>query len=235
MRHYFIGIVLLLCNNSLYAEDFFPPAFSAEYKLYAKGVPVGQGIRTLSQRKDGKWFFETVAKTTGFIAFFKSMSIEERSIFTKTGKKIRPLKYTYYQKGNKGRTNLLSFDWAKKEAINTFKNQTKMIALKRGTLDRVLYQVLLMQDLKQGKRYLSYRVADKGKIKIYTPRLIGKERIETGVGKLDTLKYEKRSSNSKRRTIFWCAPSLHYLPVQVEHVSKKGDVIRMVLQSVKGL
>jgi len=235
MRHYFIGLLLLLCNNSLYAEDFFPPPFSAEYKLYAKSLRVGQGIRTLTHRKDGKWVFETVAKTTGFIAFFKSISIEERSIFTKENQKIRPLEYTYRQKGSKSRFNRLSFDWARKQARNTFKNQTKMIALKRGTLDRVLYQVLLMQDLKQGKRYLSYRVADKGKLKIYIPSLIGTERIQTGVGKLDTLKYERRSSNSKRRTIFWCAPSLHYLPVRVEHVSKNGDVISMVLESVTGL
>lgn len=235
MRYYFIGLVLLLCNNSLYAEDFFPPPFSAEYKLYAKSLPVGQGTRTLTRRKDGKWVFETIAKTTGFVAFFKSMRIEERSIFTKDNRKIRPLEYTYKQKGSKARFNQLSFDWDKKQAKNTFKQQTKMITLKRGTLDRVLYQVLLMQDLKQGKRQVSYRVADKGKIKIYIPSLIGTERIETGVGELDTLKYERRSSNSKRRTIFWCAPSLHYLPVRVEHIEADGDVFSMVLQSVTGL
>lgn len=235
MRYYFIGLVLLLCTNSLYAEDFFPPQFSAKYKFYAKSLPVGEASRTLSLRKDGKWVFETVAKTTGFMAFLKKIRIEERSIFTREKGKIRPLEYTYQQKGIKARFNQLSFDWTRKQARNTFNKQTKMIALKRGTLDRLLYQVLLMQDLKQGKRKLSYRVADKGKIKIYIPSLMGNERIETGIGKLETIKYERRSSNSKRRTIFWCAPSLHYLPVQVEHIEKNGDVFRMVLQSVKGL
>jgi hypothetical protein len=235
MKYYLIGLLLLIGNNSLYAEDFFPPQFSAKYKFYAKSLPVGQATRTLTLRKDGKWVFETVAETTGFVAFFKKIRIEERSIFTRKENKIHPLEYTYKQKGIKPRLNQLSFDWAKKQAKNTFNQQTKIIALKRGTLDRLLYQVLLMQDLKQGKRKLSYRVADKGKIKIYIPSLKGKERIETGIGKLDTIRYERHSSNSKRRTIFWCAPSLHYLPVQVEHIEKNGDVFRMVLQSVKGL
>jgi hypothetical protein len=235
MRYYFIGLVWLLCFNSLYAEDFFPPPFHAQYKFYAKSIHVGQATRTLTHRKDGKWVFETVAKTTGFIAFFKKIRIEERSIFTMDKGKIRPLEYTYQQKGIKPRFNRLSFDWARKQARNTFNKQTKIIALKRGTLDRLVYQVLLMQELKQGKRYLSYRVADKGKIKIYIPSLMGNERIETGIGELNTIKYERRSSNSKRRTIFWCAPSLHYLPVQVEHIEKNGDVFRMVLQSVTGL
>ncbi len=235
MRYYFIGLVLLLCNNTLYAQDFFPPPFSATYKFYAKGLPVGQATRTLSHRKDGKWVFKTVAKTTGFIAFFKKIRIEERSIFTRENGKIRPLEYFYQQKGIKPRINRLSFDWTRKQARNVFNKQTKIIALKRGTLDRLLYQVVLMQELQQGKRQLSYRVADKGKIKIYVPSLKGNERIETGVGELNTIKYERRSSNSKRRTIFWCAPALHYLPVQVEHIEKNGDVFRMVLQSVKGL
>ncbi len=235
MKHYFIGIVLLLCSNSLYAEDFFPPPFTATYTLYAKGFSVGEGTRTLSHRKDGKWVFDTFAQTTGFVGFFKKISITERSIFTKDNGKIRPLKYIYKQKGLKPRTNILSFYWSRKQARNTFNKQTKMIALKRGTLDRLLYQIKLMQDLKQGKRYLSYRIADKGKLKIYTPHLLGNERIDTGLGELNTIKYERRSSNSKRRTIFWCAPTLHYLPVQVEHVEKNGDVFRLVLQSVKGL
>ncbi len=56
------------------------------------------------------------------------------------------------------------------------------------------------------------------------------------MGELETLKYQRIStSNKKRRTTLWCAPSLHYLPVQVEHIEANGDVFSMVLQSVEGL
>jgi hypothetical protein len=97
-------------------------------------------------------------------------------------------------------------------------------------------QELKQQELKKDKRQLEYKVVDKGKISVYAPKFLGKAEVDTGVGKLETLKYQRvSSSNKKRRTTLWCAPSLHYLPVQIEHVDTSGDVFRMVLQSVVGL
>jgi len=231
MKALFVALFLLLSNNGIYANDF-PPPFTAEYKVYAKGFSVGKGTRTLTRLKKGKFLFKTVAETTGFLSFFKKIRIEEQSLFTRTKSgKIRPLKYSYRQTGSRKRTNEVIFYWSKGIAKNTFKGQTKMIALQEGTLDRLLYQLVLMQDLKQGKRKLKYLVADKGKIKEYTPKFIGNERVETGMGKLNSLKYMRVSN--KRRTTLWCAPALHYLPVQVEHVEADGDVFSMLLQSVR--
>ncbi|MEN8215758.1 MAG: DUF3108 domain-containing protein [Pseudomonadota bacterium] len=233
MKSFIVG--LLLCSSSLYAADYFPPQFTAEYKLYAEGWTVGKGTRTLTRLPDGKFKFETIAKSTGFLSLFKKIRIEERSIFmrTKTGK-IRPLEYSYRQTGSQSRTNQVLFDWSKGIAKNTFKGKTKIIPLEDGTFDRLLYQLVLMLDLNQGKRKIRYLVVDKGKIKVYTPRFIGKERIDTGIGELKTVKYVRESSsNNKRRTTLWCARALHYLPVQVEHVEADGDVFSMVLQSVR--
>jgi len=235
MKQIIIGLLLLLCNGVSYATDFFPPPFTAEYKIYAAGISAGVGTRTLINLQDGKFQFQTVAKTTGFISFFKKIRIEEHSTFTQANGKIRPLKYTYRQTGSKTRFNEVLFDWVQKKAISTFKNQTKEISLREGMLDRLVYQVMLMQELKQGKRQLSYVIATKGKTVVYTPIFLGKEYIDTGVGRLETLKYKRQSSNNKRYTILWCAPTLHYLPVQIKHVETDGDVFSMVLQSVRGL
>lgn len=235
MKRILMGL-LLLSSSTLFAIEYFPPPFTAEYQLYAKGIPVGKGTRSLMALPEGKWQFETIGETTGVVSLFQDIRIEERSIFTQANGIIRPLKYTYFQTGNKARSNELVFDWSQKVATNTFKDETKTISLKEGTLDRLLYQVVLMQELEQGKRKLQYPVADKGKITVYTPTFLGKERIETGLGKLETLKYERLSSNKERRTTLWCAPTLHYLPVRVEHVEEEdGDVFSLVLQSVTGL
>ncbi|MFK5970349.1 MAG: DUF3108 domain-containing protein [Candidatus Marithrix sp.] len=228
-----IIIILLVLSSNLWAEDNFPPPFTAEYSLYAKGIPVGKGTRTLSVGKDGKFEFESVAKTTGLAALFKDISIKERSIFIKEDDKIRPLEYIYYQTGKKSRLTIVLFDWLRNMATNKFKGQTHSIKLEENTLDRLLYQVVLMQELQQGKRKLQYKVANKGKISIYTPKFLGKESIDTGMGTFETLKYERVSN--KRRTTLWCAAKLHYLPVQVEHIEKDGDVFSMSLQWVKGL
>ncbi|MCK5717520.1 MAG: DUF3108 domain-containing protein [Thiomargarita sp.] len=227
-----VGFCMLLIYTTVIADSFLP-LFTAQYKLYAKGVSAGEGTRSLTRLKNGYYQFKTVAKTTGFAAMLYDMHIEERSIFAhlKNGE-FRPLKYYYSQTGKKSRSSTLIFDWAKGIAINTFKGQTRKIPLKKNVIDKLLYQVLLMVEQKKGKRHIKYSVADKGKIKTYIPQYLGIEHLKIGNKKLKTVKYERTSSNGKRRTILWCAPNLHYLPVQVEHI-EKGDVFRLVLQSVK--
>ncbi len=234
MKSVFIGL-LLLWSYALYGADSFPSPFTAHYKVYADGLPVGKGTRTLSFRQNGELQFDSIAETTGLISFFKHIRIEERTVFTQVGGKIRPKEYSYHQTGSKPRLTTISFDWSKKVAKNTFKDQTQEILLDEGTLDKLLYQVVLMQELEQGKRQLNYKIADKGKISTYIPTFIGEVHVKTGIGNLKTLKYQRVSSNKKRPTTLWCAPSLHYLPVQVEHVETDGDVFSMVLQSVQGL
>ncbi|EDN67840.1 conserved hypothetical protein, secreted [Beggiatoa sp. PS] len=235
MKKLMFGLLLFLGNPLLYAADTFPPPFTAEYTLYAKGFPMGDGTRSLIHLPGGQFIFESIGETSGLVSFFKKIRLEERTEFTQTNGKIRPLKYTYRQTGHKPRLNIVSFDWDNQLAKNTFKGEVKEIPLEEGTLDSLLYQVALMQELKQGKRQLEYKVARKGKISVYKPKLVGTELIETGMGQLETLKYEHLSSNQKRRTILWCAPKLHYLPVQVQHIESDGDVFSMILESVKGL
>ncbi len=232
MKQFFIGLFLLLAYCGV-AADSFPPQFTAKYKLYAKGIPAGEGTRSLMRLPNGNFQFKTFAETTGFIALFNKVTIEERSVFMhlKNGK-LRPLEYHYKQTGKKSRTNTVLFEWSKGIARNTFKGQTKVIPLKAGVLDRLLYQLVLMIDQKQGKAKIKYQIVTKGKIKSYIPKYLGFETLQIGDLSLKTVKYDRTSANGKRRTTLWCAPTLYYLPVQVEHL-EKGNVFRLVLQSIK--
>ncbi len=227
--------ILLLWNGSLLATDYFPPPFTALYKLYINSIPVGKGSRSLTRVNPDKWVFETVGETTGLAALIQAIRIEERSVFTRINGKIRPLEYTYRQTGRKPRHNQVSFNWSKNIAQDVYQGETKTVSLKENVLDRLLYQLVLMQELQQGKRQLQYHVINKGNMSTYTPTLLGKETVKTGTGELETLKYERLSSNKERRTTLWCASQLHYLPVRVEHVEKNNEVFSLVLESVQGL
>ncbi len=110
------------------------------------------------------------------------------------------------------------------------------LVLETETFDKLLYQIVLMQELKQGQRQLRYKVVDKDKINIYQPQLLGNELIQTAIGELEALKYERVSADKSRRTTLWCAPRLHYLPVRVDHQERENDpILSMVLQTVEGL
>lgn len=230
-----IGL-LFLWHLAAYATDDFLPAFTAKYDVYVNSFSLGEGIRTLKYLPNGTIEFKSVARTTGFISLFKSIEIEELSLFKYTDGKIIPLKYTYRQTGHRARLNTIVFDWLKKVAITHFKNQDQVIALdENNILDKLLYQVGIMHALEQGQRQFDYKVIDKGKIRVYKPEFLGYVNIETGIGKLETLQYKRFSSNKKRHTSLWCASKLHYLPVKVEHVESNGDVFKLILQSVKWL
>jgi len=227
-------IFFCLVTPSL-AAAAFPPPFTAHYTIYAKGIPLGRWTRSLTALDEQTFKVESIGKTNKLIGIIIDLQIEEYTLFTRsqTGQ-IRPLKYSYQQTGSKQRREIIDFDWDKGVAQARYQDKSRTIALTENTFDKLLYQLILMQELQQGQRVLRYRVIDKTKLKVYKPKLIGEETVSTGQGNLTTLKYQRISSNKKYRTTLWCAPQLHYLPVRVEHVDK-GDVFEMVLQSVEGL
>lgn len=230
----FILCLLGFQSHPIRAGSTFPPLFSAEYTIYAKGIPIGQWTQKLTQIEKDKFMLVSQGKTNSFIGFIIDLSIQESTIFTQKEDRVYPLKYVHQQTGLKTRQEEIQFDWTKKVARSVFNEKVKEIPLTDNTVDKLLYQILLMQALKQGKQHFHYKVVDKEKIKIYKPVFLGEEQIETGMGTFTALKYERSSTNKKHRTTLWCSPNLSYLPIQVEH-SDKGDVFKMVLNSVQGL
>ncbi len=228
--------LLWLSSGLLHAVEDFPPPFTAHYKLYYGNIPAGEGTRTLKQQENGQWVVESTAKATGLALLLRNSEVTERSIFNRKDNTVQPIEYIYQQTGKKPRSQHIIFDWVKRTAVNHFEDKTVTFALETATLDKLLYQIVLMQQLKQGQRQFQYQVIDKDKLNIYQPQWLGNEVVKTGLGELDTLKYQRVSTNKGRRTTLWCAPSLHYLPVRVDHQEHEGDsVLSMVLQAVEGL
>jgi len=233
MNQLILVYLLWLLTGAVGAADELPPAFTAIYKVYAKGLSIGESQRQLSFQKDGKGVLEGKTSSSGVFALLRDDSLQERSVFSLVNGKVRPLEYLYDQRGShKQKYVHVTFDWSKQVAKNTGDTPWEVV-LGEDTLDDQIYQIVLMQDLQQGKRQLSYRVADDGKIKVYRPTYLGKELVKTPLGELETLKYERVSADQKRRTTLWCASILHYLPAQIGHW-EKGHLVTLVLQSVQG-
>ncbi|ALG67688.1 DUF3108 domain-containing protein [Beggiatoa leptomitoformis] len=235
MFRFFILVLHLGCIAPLWADDAFPPPFTAHYTVYAKGVTVGEGTRRLYRQADGRYVFEAKSNTVGVAALFRDDVIEEKSIFDLINNNARPLEYIYSQQGSKKQKFIhIIFDWEKHTAQNIAPEKPWDIHIEDGVVDMMLYQIILMQELQAGKRDLQYAIVDKGEVKTYIPKYLGDDIIDTGLGELNALKYERLSENGKRKTTIWSAPKLHYLPVRVEH-EERGDTFSLVLESVEGL
>jgi len=192
-----------------------PTPFRAVYQADYKGLPVSAiGIRELSQVKGNKYLFTSSAKS-----FFTS--ITEQSLFHwRDG--IVPIEYQYNRKGvGKNREDRLTFNWQKNTA--SFDETEYNIA--PGTLDKLLYQVQMREDLMAAKKevwpVMHYQIADRNRLREYEFEITGEEIIETPIGKFNTVRATRIRRDSDRITTFWMAPEYDFLLVRLKQIKDK--------------
>lgn len=83
-------------------------------------------------------------------------------------------------------------------------------------LDRMTEQLAVMRDLADGGIDEPYRIVERNELRTIRYEKLGEERVETGAGVFDTVKYRRRREGSRRSSVIWFAPELQYFPVQIE-------------------
>lgn len=234
-RHLFL-LYLLLCTQICVAENEVPGFFEVNYTLYSNDMEVGLMERRFFQKEDGKYAFRSESKTTGFIALLKKVHILEVSNWDFIESSFTPLHYTYNRtKGKKKRDVEINFNWDKQKIVNRVNDSTWHMQTQAGVLDKLLYQLTIMSDLKSGVIPESYFIADGGKIKEYKFEHITDEVIKTPLGEFNTIKLARHKLNSKQETYLWCAYDLDFLPVKVINTEKDDRLSTAIIKSIKGL
>lgn len=209
-----------------------PEPFTAWYTLHTRGLTIGTMERRLEEvGSDGQYRYRSESRATGLVALFRDDRILEESRWILENQQIRPLEYSYSYRGSKKfRTIKMVFDWQRGTITDQDGDNTRHIPLVPGVLDKLVYQLGIMSDLQRGAQQLEYRIADKGTIKTYRFAISGEEDLSTPLGRLRTIKIERRKADSKRKTTFWCAPILSYLPVRAEYMENDGQVISAMIE-----
>lgn len=195
--------------------------FTAHYES-SKGFIKGQTV--VSLKKSGEEYqYTSVTTVKGLMSLFTNSKIEERSHWRFVAGKIRPENYLYLRTGSKKRHVKINFNWDNNQVTNDVNADAWKMDIKPGTLDKFIYQLVMMKDLNNlpdNTNELVYSIADGGKLKTYTLSIQGTETVKTDIGEFETIKIVR--SNGKRTTTLWCAEKLGYLPVQIRQ-SKKGS------------
>ncbi len=187
-----------------------PAPYTAEYTVHANGFKIGELQRSLQPGEDDTWVLESTLYTTGLVALFKRDKLTERSVWRNREKLLQPIDYLYHYSGrSRERLERVEFNWEKREITSTRDGESKRLPLRKGVLDKLMFEVALRRDLATGAKHIEYRVADRGEIRTYVFDVVGEEQLVTSIGKLDTIKV------TKGETTFWCAPALDYLMVQI--------------------
>jgi hypothetical protein len=187
-------------------------AYHAKYEVRYNGFKVGELTQSMTEENNGRQSLQTVAYTTGMVAWLKSDTVTERSIWQVDAGRQTPLSYTYRYSGRGDEIfERLDFDWRERTVERQRDGKTTQLDVEPGTLDKHMYQVVLRQALRNGERTIRYLVVDGGKVKHYDFEVLGEEVLDMPhLGILVCLKVKKGT------TLIWVAQKYDYLPVKIE-------------------
>ena len=153
--------------------------------------------------------------TTGFWALFVNDTVAEESRFVMADGKVIPKSY-HYTKKKKGklREERVEFDSEKGVIVSSFTGGTQRFSLSGNESDKLIYQLMIREALKRGKRELNYSVVDWRELRSYQFRVGGLEVLDTDIGSIEAVRVD-RTNEEKRKTTIWFAPSLNYLPIKI--------------------
>ena len=207
-----IGFALTM--SSVHA---FEP-FQANYSFNIAGLFNGNATRTLTVQ-DGIWNYSFKADiaslaTASEISHFRinSSKKDEGSL----SPRVESLDHSYNFKFLTSRkNNTFKIDWDNKIVNATNQNGNSTYPAQVGMLDMLDLELQVREDIKHKRLQPSYLLADyKGVSKISFVNE-GEEKVITEAGTYDTVRIRLVQENQKRKTYFWLAPKLDYLPVQV--------------------
>ncbi len=200
--------------------------FVARFSLTTQGTKIGQTEWSVRAVASDVFVYESRTVAAGIFGLVSDDEIVERSHWQLDQGTLQPLRYSYRRSGGDNERNVeVSFDWEKQQAENTVRGHSWRMPVPAGTLDKLSYVLVLMEDLAAEKTELRYQIADGGRLKTYELRIEGEERIDTALGSMDTIIVRRLRNSEQRETLLWCSKSLNYLPVMIEHREKDGTVV----------
>ncbi|MEO0423842.1 MAG: DUF3108 domain-containing protein [Pseudomonadota bacterium] len=209
------------------------------------------------------WRYRSELRAKGLGKLFFGGTTFEDALFEVRDGRLRPLHVTGLDT-MKDRAKDVTFTWPEGDdaasegplAEGTDAEATFSMEMPPEVLDRALLIPAIGLDLEHsgaardadGKLTLAsapldpdrgyrFRVLERGQLRDYYARLVGEEALDGPEGDpVETLVFEHRRDGSSRTTTFWLAPSLDYLPIQIQQRKHdKKPHLRAVLKDYQPL
>lgn len=211
------ALIFLAAFSSLVTAANAPKTFDNEYKakLYGFNITV---TNRLTKTTDNQ--YHLLFKADSLIGNITEQSQMQWNPAQQT---ISPLHYSYARRGlSKDRTAELSFDWKNKSVTNNVQKTSWQMDIAQRVQDKLSYQIQMQQDLLNGKKDVTYQIADGGRLKEYKFLVVGEEMLDTPLGKVNTIKVKRSRENDERVTYAWLAKDWSYLLVRLQQ-EEKGE------------
>jgi hypothetical protein len=197
--------------------------YTAHYRTTARGFELDI-IRKLEAKEDGRY----VLTNGGRILV---VGFQEISVFRIEAGSILPLSYIYQGTGLVSRRQELHFAPERGVITSLYKDLWYELPYADNTLDRLSQleqlRLALMAD-PAAAADITLRVADGKRAKDSRLVRVGNESLQTLLGTVDTVHYQRLHASAQRKSDFWFAPAWDYLLVRTVHV-EHGDRVEMTL------
>ncbi|HEX4986997.1 MAG TPA: DUF3108 domain-containing protein [Burkholderiales bacterium] len=206
-----------------------PHRVQMSMEVHTGGMHLGEARDVLEH--DGRQYsVVSESKTVGLAAILYSLNVrrEAKGIVTKSG--LRPL---HFQEENSRKPRRSAdFDWEARKLTLTDGDKVARVDLPDNAFDQTSF-VYAFAFRAPDEELPTVYLTDGRKLSDYTYRLIGKEKIQTAMGELDTVHFQKvRAPDDKRGFDVWLSVDHHYLPVQVRYVEKDGREIDSTVTAI---
>ncbi len=219
-----IAVSALFTSLSISAMATILP-FSATYSFSIENKYNGTATRKLLQNGN-QWLYQVNANSAGFA------SASQNTAFQYQKGVVLPISSTTkYSIFGAGRTTNLTFNHAKKQLTSSYKGETKTINMPTTALDDLSLEIQIREDLKANKFRNNYVMADRNKVENVPFTKSTATKITVPAGTFDVVRIDRVHDDKNRKTSFWLAPKLDYLPVKVVQ-NNDGKTLEMRLTKV---
>lgn len=215
-------LLCLLLLGALPAQAATPPArIEIHYAVQFGSLTIGEG-RDVFEHEDGRYRVRSESRTVGLAAIYRlDVKRESRGRIDAGG--LRP---DYFEEIRNGKARRrVEFDWNQQRATLFDGEETKVVDLPENTWDSTSFGYnFVFADPRPSE--FPVNLTDGRRISDYRYAVLGRQRLETGIGTLDTLHVKKvQEPGDKRGLEVWLAQAHHNLPVRIRYVGRDGRVL----------
>ena len=231
LRNKLVGLCLIMLTQMMLSTAMaLPKETSAVFDVSRNGSSVGY-LESVLKYPGQTYEYSKFTQSTGLAKLLTKASISEKVVGKYAGERLIPVSYSFDQKTRKKQvTDQARFSGNR--ASGMYKGNAYSLQTPADVLDRASLEIAVARDLQRKLPRLQYNVMERGVIKQYIFSRVGSERIQTDAGVFHTIKVQVMREDQSRRTTYWMAKELAYLPVKMVH-EEDGDVISSVIREFR--
>ncbi len=199
-----------------------PQSAKASYDLYKDALHIGL-IEEEFHVTGARYQVVSTSVPTPLLAAFLRTRLESKSSGNVTANGLRPEQYEYTRQDDASKNSSAAFDWARGQLRMSYESRSESAALAAGTQDRlsVMYQFMYLPAERLSD--FAFQMTNGRKIEPYHYRLVGRERLDTPLGKIETLHLAKQRDPGENGTEVWLASEMNFFPVQLLIIENDGS------------